>query len=166
MKKTDSIWDKVLWSIAIPGFGQYLNGQYVKGTVLLVLEFLINSNARLNTIILLSFQGKIAEALDSTNLQWLMFYPCVYMYGIWDAYYVASGGKTEHSVYPFVLAAYFGTVGIIYAPVFRIQGTLLGPVWLPMITAGMGIAIGLLLKHFLLRFSRQEKKEPSESESP
>jgi hypothetical protein len=46
---------KLLRSIALPGFGQYLNGKYVKGTVLLILEFLghvqANFYPRLNVFI-------------------------------------------------------------------------------------------------------------------
>jgi TM2 domain-containing membrane protein YozV len=34
--------ETLLWSIALPGFGQFLNGKYVKGLTLLFLEFLVN----------------------------------------------------------------------------------------------------------------------------
>ena len=40
--------EKLMWSIALPGFGQYLNGKYFKGTILLILEFLINVQANFN----------------------------------------------------------------------------------------------------------------------
>ena len=30
--------EKLLWSIALPGFGQMLNGKYVKGILLIILE--------------------------------------------------------------------------------------------------------------------------------
>ncbi|MGM0877546.1 MAG: hypothetical protein ACQEWV_23115 [Bacillota bacterium] len=32
-----SPFEKRMWSIALPGYGQYLNGKYFKGTVLLIL---------------------------------------------------------------------------------------------------------------------------------
>ena len=51
--------EKLLWSIALPGFGQYLNGKYFKGTVLLILEFLINIQSNFNQVILISFHGEI-----------------------------------------------------------------------------------------------------------
>ncbi len=34
--------EKLFWSIALPGFGQLLNGKYLKGGLFIFLEFLIN----------------------------------------------------------------------------------------------------------------------------
>lgn len=50
--------EKLLWSMALPGFGQFLNGKVVKGIVLLILEFLVNVQANFNVVIILSFQGE------------------------------------------------------------------------------------------------------------
>ncbi|MDQ0245063.1 hypothetical protein J2S09_002639 [Bacillus fengqiuensis] len=72
--------EKLMWSIAFPGFGQYLNGKYFKGTVLLILEFLINIQANFNQVILLSFHGEIGDAIKHADYQWLMFYPCLYFF--------------------------------------------------------------------------------------
>jgi hypothetical protein len=66
-----SIFEKLIWSIALPGFGQYLNGKYFKGTVLLILEFLINIQSNFNQIILMSFHGEIANVIKYANYQWL-----------------------------------------------------------------------------------------------
>ncbi|MET3698099.1 hypothetical protein SAMN05877753_10746 [Bacillus oleivorans] len=75
-----SPYKKLMWSIALPGFGQYLNGKYFKGTVLLILEFLINIQANFNQVILLSFHGEIDDAIQHADYQWLMFYPCLYFF--------------------------------------------------------------------------------------
>ena len=72
--------EALMWSIALPGFGQYLNGKYFKGTVLLILEFVVNVQAKFNEIIILSFHGDIENAIVQTNYQWLMFYPCLYFF--------------------------------------------------------------------------------------
>ncbi len=48
--------EKLLWSVALPGFGQFLNGKYYKGTVMLILEFLVNVQANFNEVIILSFK--------------------------------------------------------------------------------------------------------------
>lgn len=74
----------LLWSIALPGFGQLLNRKYMKGFVLIGLEFLVNVMGNFNTIIVLSFNMKIEEAIAQTNYLWLMFYPCLYflLYGM------------------------------------------------------------------------------------
>lgn len=78
--------EKLLWSIALPGLGQLLNGKYIKGIALLVLEFLINVKANFNKVILLSHYGEILSAIEQTNYQWLMFYPCLSFLAMWDAF--------------------------------------------------------------------------------
>ncbi|MEC0226119.1 hypothetical protein [Paenibacillus alba] len=137
--------ERLLWSIALPGFGQFLNKKYLKGVVLIALEVLINVQSDLNVSIQMSFQGNIAGAIETTDYEWLMFYPCVYMFGIWDAYRDADEKEQPLSFLPYVSAAFFATVGMIYSPYF------LGPVWLSLLFCFVGVGIGLLLKKILLR---------------
>ncbi|WP_347553176.1 hypothetical protein ABFG93_21660 (plasmid) [Pseudalkalibacillus hwajinpoensis] len=137
--------EKLLWSIALPGFGQFLNGKLIKGIVFLFLEFLINVQANFNEVIISSFQGDIEKAIGQADYQWLMFYPCVYFFAMWDALKDAGGGKEKHSFLPFAFAAYFVTVGCIYSSNFRLFGILLGPVWLPMLSAIPGLAVGVIM---------------------
>ena len=96
--------EAALWSLAIPGFGQIINKKYLKGLTLIGLEILINMRSGLNTIIIYSFHGQTLEAINLTNYQWLMFYPCVYLFAIWDAYRDAGGTKYPcyfyRSLYP------------------------------------------------------------------
>jgi hypothetical protein len=72
--------EKLLWSIALPGFGQLLNGKFLKGMLLISLEFLINIQANFNEVIILNFLGRTEEAIQQTNYGWLMFYPCLYFF--------------------------------------------------------------------------------------
>lgn len=141
--------EAILWSIALPGLAQLLNKKYLKGFLLIVLEFMINIGARLNLSIMYSFKGDIHTAIGYTNYQWLMFYPCVYMFGIWDAYKDAGGGETAYATLPFIGSAYLGTVGLMYSDELTIRGVLLGPVWLAMLFAFVGIGLGFLLKWVL-----------------
>ena len=104
--------EALLWSIALPGFGQLLNGKLIKGFFLLILEILINVQANFNEVIILSFYGDIEKAIIQTNYQWLMFYPCLYFYAMWDAWKDAGRGKERYSFLPFVSAATFD-VGFI-----------------------------------------------------
>jgi hypothetical protein len=143
MKKREL--EVILWSIALPGFGQILNQQILKGTLFIVLEFLINVQSNFNQAIMYSFLGEIQNAIEVTNYQWLMFYPCLYMFAIWDAYKDAGGGKESFSFLPFVFSAYFVTVGLIYSSNLKVFGVLLGPVFLPMLFLIPGIIIGLLI---------------------
>lgn len=145
MEKSQKL-EKVLWSIALPGFGQLLNKNYVKGITLIVLEVVINLQSHLNKAIQYSFHGKITEAISETNYQWLMFYPCVYMFAIWDAYRDAAEDRAPYSYLPFVTAAFFATVGMIYSPTMKIFGYSLGPVWLTMLFCFIGLAFGMLIK--------------------
>lgn len=142
--------EKLLWSIALPGFGQFLNGKYFKGTVLLILEFLVNIQANFNEAIILSFQGDIQKALDQTDYSWLMFYPCLYFFAMWDAWKDAGGGKGKYSFLPFVFAAYFVTTGLILSQKLTLFGVLFGPVWLPMLFVIPGIVIGLTIRKIII----------------
>lgn len=66
----------VLWSIALPGFGQILNEKFLKALLFVGLEFLVNVQFKFNTIIY-SFHWDITEGITQTDFQWLM--PCLYM---------------------------------------------------------------------------------------
>ncbi|WP_066317516.1 hypothetical protein [Bacillus sp. FJAT-29814] len=142
--------EKLLWSIALPGFGQFLNRKYFKGFVFIFLEFLVNSQANFNSIIMLSFHGEIEKAIAGANYQWLMFYPCLYFFAMWDAFKDAGGGN-KYSFLPFVFAAYFVTVGCIYSSKFSLFGVMFGPVWLPMIFMLPGLAAGFIIRAIMLK---------------
>ena len=106
--------EALLWNIALPGFGQFLNGKLIKGIVLVFLEFLINAKSYFNEVIISSFQMDIEKAILQVDYQWLMFYPCLYFFAMWDAWKDAEGGKGKYSFLPFVFAAYSVTRKRIY----------------------------------------------------
>lgn len=149
--------EKLLWSIALPGFGQLLNQRYLKGILFILLELLINHMARLNTIILLSFKGNITGAITAVNYQWLMFYPCVYMFAIWDAFKDAGGGRSPYAALLFVIPAYMATVGIMYSDTLKIFNILLGPVWLPMLFCLLGITLAAIIRKMLQNLNSAEQ---------
>ncbi len=119
----------ILWSIALPGIGQILNKQIFKGTFFITLEFFINVQSNFNHAIMYSFLGEINKAIEVTNYQWLMFYPCLYMFAIWDAYKHARGTRSSCSFFPFVFSAYCATVGVMYSSSLTILSILLGHVF-------------------------------------
>ncbi|WP_018130919.1 hypothetical protein [Effusibacillus pohliae] len=153
--RVDEPVETILWSVALPGFGQILNGKYLKGLLFIGLEFWINLNSRLNGVIIASFHGDVWTAVQQTNFQWLMFYPCLYMFAMWDAYRDAGGGTSRFAYLPFVMGAYFGTVGVAYSATLQILGGLWGPVWLPILFLLLGVAIGLLLKQWFTKISQK-----------
>ncbi|MDQ0257315.1 TM2 domain-containing membrane protein YozV [Evansella vedderi] len=141
--------EALLWSIALPGFGQILNGKYVKGFLFIFLEVVVNVQANFNQIIVFSFLGEIDKAILHTNYQWLMFYPCVYFFAMWDAFKDAGGGKDKYASVPFVFCAYFVTVGLIFSYRMEIFGFLLGPMWLPILFVIPGLIVGVVVKKLL-----------------
>ncbi len=140
--------EAILWSIALPGFGQILNGKLIKGLVFIGLEFLINIKSHFNSAILESFRGHIDLASHVINYEWLMFYPCVYMFTMWDAYRDAKGAITFKTYLPFVFGAYFVTVGLTYATQIKVFGAYLGPVFLPILFLLPGLLIGAVVRNF------------------
>ncbi|WP_246188326.1 hypothetical protein [Metabacillus lacus] len=142
-----------MWSIALPGFAQILNGHLVKGFLFIALEFLINVFSRFNLAIMHSFLGELNEAYAVLNFQWLMFYPCVYTFAAYDAYKHAEGKVPPYSFLPFVFCAYFVTVGLMYSPKLKLFGIYPGPVFLPMLFLIPGLFTGFLIRYLILRFS-------------
>jgi hypothetical protein len=76
----------LLWSVMMCGFGQFYNGQYIFGTLLLVCEFATNVLSQLNLSILHSFHLNHQTAHDVVDFQWGLFYPATYLFSIWQAY--------------------------------------------------------------------------------
>ncbi|WP_338453120.1 hypothetical protein R4Z09_15350 [Niallia oryzisoli] len=154
-KDKEKVLESILWSIALPGFAQLLNGKLVKGVLFIGLEFLINVLAKFNQAILLSFHGETIKAIETINYQWLMFYPCLYFFAMWDAYKDSIEKTSPFTYLPFVFSAYFVTVGLILSPKLTIFGKIWGPVWLPMSFVIPGVIIGFILKKILQFFSNK-----------
>ncbi|MEH7525075.1 hypothetical protein V7149_17615 [Bacillus sp. JJ1503] len=153
--KTFTKLEAVLWSIALPGFSQLLSGHLWKGIFLVVLEFMINVFSNFNMAIMYSFMGEIDNAIEVTDFQWLMFYPCLYMFAMWDAYRSAMTKTEEFSYLPFVFSAYFITVGLMYSTKLTLFGVLFGPVFLPMLFLIPGLVIGFLIRWLILTIRKQ-----------
>lgn len=148
--KTQGKLEAVLWSIALPGFSQLLTGQVIKGTLFVLLEFVINMYSNFNSAIMFSFLGEIDNAIQVINFQWLMFYPCLYFFAMWDAYRSAMPENEELSFLPFVFSAYFVTVGLMYSTRIKLFGILIGPVFFPMLSLIPGLIIGFMIRWIIL----------------
>lgn len=151
--------ERLLWSIALPGFGQLLNKKYIKGLVFIFLEFLINVLANFNSIIMYSFNGEIERAYLETNYLWLMFYPCLYFFSMWDAFKDAGGGKAPYSYLPFVSCAYMVTVGLMLSGKIKLFGILFGPVFMPMMFVIPGLLIGFTVRGIILYVENRKIQE-------
>ncbi|MDY0395570.1 hypothetical protein ACFSMW_18550 [Virgibacillus halophilus] len=145
--------EAILWSIAFPGFGQFLNKKYIKGIVFIALEFMINVKGHLNQVIIYGFHGQTHQSMTEANYLWLMFYPCVYFFAIWDAYRDAGGGEKPFAYLPFVSGAYWMTLGVVFSTTFSFGDVFIGPVWLAIIFVPIGLFFGILTRWIILRFS-------------
>jgi hypothetical protein len=146
--------EMIFWSVALPGFGQLLNRQYLKALLLVLLEFLVNLQGGINLAIIYSFQGNIDLAIQTVDYRWIMFYPCLYVFAMWDAYYFAKRkanieDKPFESI-PFSFAAYITTIGVIFSnkPILSIT---FGPIFTPIIALFLGFFLGGILKEILVR---------------
>lgn len=152
----------LLWSIAFPGFGQLLNKKYVKAVIFIILEIIINVKGNINAIIMKSFLFDMQSAIEQTNYSWFMFYPCVYLFAIWDAYHDTGGGEYPFKYLPFVVSAYFGTLGVIYSTRFTIKAMLIGPIFLPIIAMILGFIIGEGIRKVIIYQSSLQSREVKE----
>lgn len=146
-KKKVSRSEAILWSIALPGFGQLLNGKVLKGLSFVLIEFLVNLNSNLNLSLMYSFQWDFLNASKCLNYEWLLFYPCCYMFAMWDAFKDADGPTLKRFTYvPFVSGAIFVTVAIFYSTSRFLFGHLIGPIFFPLLSVIPGLIIGFILK--------------------
>ena len=142
-----SPWAAALWSAALPGFGQLYNRDYLVGLLLLFLEMTVNLKSRLNLVIFYTFNGQFAQSLAVADLQWLLFYPCLYAFAVWQAHQSAlehnrrleACGLPRPSPLtrfsgPLLGAAAGGTLGVIWG----LAGS-------PLLGGLAGLAAGLLL---------------------
>ena len=79
-------WVAALWSLFLPGFGQFYNRDFLVGIVLMAWEILINSKANINTSVYHTFNGNYKNACEVLNFQWALFYPSIYAFSMWQAY--------------------------------------------------------------------------------
>lgn len=89
MKKEDTYKSPVaamLWSFALPGFGQLYNRDYIIGLLLVVWEIIINLYSNLNLALMHSFHWDFEQAHDIINYEWGLFYPSVFAFSLWHAY--------------------------------------------------------------------------------
>ncbi|WP_348774417.1 hypothetical protein [Cytobacillus oceanisediminis] len=130
-------------------FAQVLHGKLYKRTLFIVLVVLVHINSNFKEVIRLSFHGKIQEAIVLTNYQWLMLYPCLYFFAMWDAFKEAGGGVNPFSYLPFVCSAAFVTAELLFSSKVKVFGITLGTMWFPMLCVFPGLLIGISLKRIL-----------------
>jgi TM2 domain-containing membrane protein YozV len=145
----------IIWSIAFPGFGQIYNHQFLKAILFLLMEFIINIGGHLNQAIIYSFFWEIPLSQAELNYHWIMFYPCIYVIPMWDAYAVAykktySDNPPGPDALPFTTGAMFATIGVIYGSRF-----VPGPIFLPIIMITLGAFTGVQIRKWVLKKEKE-----------
>ncbi|MCI3923774.1 hypothetical protein MO973_26450 [Paenibacillus sp. TRM 82003] len=65
-------------------------GKQMKGILLFVWEFVINTQAHLNQAILHSMVGEFQQAKDALEVRWFFLYVAIYVFVMWDSYRLAT----------------------------------------------------------------------------
>ncbi|GIQ70387.1 hypothetical protein DUZ99_15430 [Xylanibacillus composti] len=108
-----------LFSMFMPGFGQFYNNQIFKGLLFVIFEHFDNHTGHINQAIHLDFMGHHQEAIAVTDYQNMLFYAPFYVYTVWDAMYHAKPGLDKaKSAIPFIIAAISGELASIYSSLF------------------------------------------------
>lgn len=71
------------WAASYLGFAYVSLGSYVKGFILIFLEFFLNIQSKLNLGIFYSFTGQFDLAKQVLDINWLLFYIPIYIVLMW-----------------------------------------------------------------------------------
>ncbi|MDO7789082.1 hypothetical protein P6N53_17870 [Desulforamulus aquiferis] len=140
-------WIAMAWSTLFPGFGQIYNRDYLPAVLFLVSEFLINVMANLNIGIYHAFNGDYGKSLSVLDFQWLLFYPCIYGFSIWQAYRYAIDNNTNLPIDENTKRASIKNAGVYIG---LVVGMTLGTIWWtfmgnPIINGLVGGGIGAII---------------------
>ncbi|QDP39656.1 hypothetical protein [Radiobacillus deserti] len=118
-------WKVVIFSLVMPGLGQWLNKQYLKSIFFICIEHILNRLAYINKALYFDLNGLHEEALSIVNVEYAMFYPGIYVLCALDSLLHVKETNNSVFLYWFALAGLLGTVGVIYArfvpvPVFSV----------------------------------------------
>ncbi|WP_052487827.1 hypothetical protein [Gordoniibacillus kamchatkensis] len=78
----------IWWGMAFPGFGQWFQGRYFYGLILIVWEFFINLQSNINVAICYTLAGRFDDARQAIDQRWFLCYIAVYIFAVWDCYHV------------------------------------------------------------------------------
>lgn len=78
-------WVAAAWAAMLPGFGHMYNMKSLKSIVLLAWALAIIHFSHVNEAIIATFTGDFLKARTCVNYQWLMFFPSLYVFSVWDS---------------------------------------------------------------------------------
>jgi TM2 domain-containing membrane protein YozV len=159
-----SPWSALLWSFALPGFGQIYNGQYILGIVLILMEIAVNSMATLNLSLLHTYHWDLKQSHDVVNYQWGLFYPSIWGFSMWHGFnkakainhYLKHQGIVPPTKQAHFLGLFFGLVAGMHI------GLLMHPIMKSPVLSGLclgitGAILGHLIEHVVHRAPNKRK---------
>ncbi|MEN6326509.1 MAG: hypothetical protein ABFD18_09955 [Syntrophomonas sp.] len=104
-------WVMMWWAASYLGFAYVSMGSYVKGFILIFLEFFLNIQSKLNLGIYYSFTGRFERAKEVLDINWLLFYVPIYKALMWGAArnatdlnkYSILADREDSVVFPFAI---------------------------------------------------------------
>ncbi|GAA0615439.1 hypothetical protein GCM10009001_35920 [Virgibacillus siamensis] len=177
MKKADIYKSPVtamLWSFALPGFGQLYNRDYLLGLLLITWEIVLNLYSNLNIALMHSFHGDFAKAHEIINYEWGLFYPSVFAFSMWQAYNKAMAIRHRHKYDTELKKVYFtglffgltagmniGLTAHIHLKVKMLQ-FLDAPVFSGVFLGIIGAGLGHLIEMFVEKRKQREDSQNTE----
>ncbi|MFC5448287.1 hypothetical protein ACFPOG_08450 [Paenibacillus aestuarii] len=79
-------WLSFIWSLGVPSLGQLYLHRIILASFILVSTIFIVSYSNLILAIHLLILGKVKESSGVLNMQWLLYFPSLYFFIIYDAY--------------------------------------------------------------------------------
>ncbi|MZP28300.1 hypothetical protein GTO91_00995 [Heliobacterium undosum] len=79
-------WAAAGWSALFTGFGHIYNMKTFKGVILLLWLVTIIFFSHFPQAVIYTFTGRFQEISNLVDYHWLMFFPSIYVFGIWDSY--------------------------------------------------------------------------------
>lgn len=79
-------WIAAFWSAVFIGIGHIYNHKLLNGFILLGWGIAIAVNSNLPYILIFTMTGQFERINDVVNYKWLLFFPSIYFFSIYDAY--------------------------------------------------------------------------------
>lgn len=122
--------------MVMPGGGQIYNKQILKGFVFFFWEHTLNYLAFINKAIYLDFNGHHSQALSVIDHQFALYYPGIYVLGVYDAFQDAGNeAPNKKAAIFFILGGLFGTGSIIFSNYLSI----------PLLFGGLSMIVPMLV---------------------
>ncbi len=79
-------WVAAFWAAALGGAGHFHNMQLVKGIMLMSWHLAIWLNSGMSKAVFYTLIGRTDLIAEVINYQWLLFWPSVHMFNVWNAW--------------------------------------------------------------------------------